>query len=90
MKIFAITFAITGLVMGLVSPFIAAAEAVNIAPGSFTKEGAQEALKTAQELLAGTTVKDTAGCLYVVGVALNKLVLVPVVVNGSRVCVTKR
>jgi len=81
--------AIATLFLGLVGACAMAAEQAMVTPVFATKKSAQEALKGAKELLVGSVVKDTAGCLYAVGADSSKLVLIPVVINGSKVCSTK-
>jgi hypothetical protein len=53
------------------------------------KKNAQEALKQAKEVIVGDTIKDAGGCLYYVSAKGKQLVLVPVIVEGVRICSDK-
>lgn len=81
MKMFAATASLT-LTCGLA---VAAREAAVLVVFP-SKQAAQVALPRAQEIIVGTLLKDTAGCLYSVAAEGQDLVLVPVVVDGDRIC----
>jgi len=65
-------------------------ETVAVHPVFANKQAAEGALAKAPELIAGSSIRDTAGCLYGVGADGSRLVLVPISVKGVRICAAEK
>jgi hypothetical protein len=72
------------------------AEAVSVIPSfaneeikgtTFTNKAGFKRLQDLPETIAGDRLKDTRGCVYIVGVEKGRLKLFPFVEDGNWVCV---